>query len=91
MNPEHFECERFECECSSFNHTLRIISDKEDGTVWVEVPLNSYLPWWRRIIVAFKYIFLIGSSEGYDSVALEHRDFDRIIGLLERAKEKRVG
>lgn len=93
MNPEHFECERFECECSSFLHTLRITSDREDGTVWIEVPLNPHLPWWRRILLAFRYVFSPGTTDegAYDSIAIPHRDFDRVIGLLERARMRRGG
>lgn len=48
-----------ECECSDTGCMGRIYrdNDPEWDTVSINVQLNPYLPWYRRVVEAFKYVF----------------------------------
>ena len=44
-----------DCLCESPDHMIRISYDDDD--CWVEVQLNYYLPWYKRVWNALRYIF----------------------------------
>jgi len=48
----------FECACGSPEHTIRFTLDKSDDPpmVFCDFYLDHYMPWWKRIYVAIKYI-----------------------------------
>ena len=85
---ESFDNQRFECVCGSFQHCFRMVMDAEDGSVWIDVPLNNYLPWYKRAWVALKYILIPGRSRfgDYDSIELQSKDYERIVDILGRSK-----
>ena len=69
---------RFECTCTSPNHTLRVTS-WDDGTATISVALNKYLPLWKRIGIAFAYILGTDvTTEQYDTVELSPEDRQRL-------------
>ena len=43
------------CECTSAEHTLvfRVWNDE----IFVETHLSKYLPWYKRVVLAVKYVF----------------------------------
>jgi len=59
-----------ECSCQTMEHNLRFILDKKEREIFVEFFLSDYLPWWKRIIPAIKY--LLGMKR-------HHTDFDCFI------------
>lgn len=78
----------FDCECSDFNHTFRFVYDQTDNAVWLEVRLNQYLPWYKRVWVALKYIFKCRPAYGhYDTTILRHEDLGKLDDLLNRVVE----
>lgn len=80
---------RFECSCSSFDHNVRFEVDEEMGHISISVPLNHWLPWWKRLILAVKYVFKRTERYGhYDTVMLNPHDYDRIRALLDDSLEK---
>lgn len=81
-----------DCECSSFDHSLRICVDQETGDLWVNTRLNTYLPWYRRVWRALVYVFRPGASRygHYDETHVAHGDFDRLRALLILAERCRA-
>ncbi len=49
----------FECACGSPEDTIRFTLDKELGMIYCDFYLNHYIPWYKRIWIAIKYIFKI--------------------------------
>lgn len=83
-----FTLHRFECACTTFDHSVRFEVDNEMGTISLSVPLNHWRPWYHRIWLALKYVFAKTERYGhYDTVQLNPEDYDRIRSLLD-ASEK---
>lgn len=77
-----------ECQCSDFNHIFRFTLDPEDGDLWLDVRLNYYDPWYKRIWTAIKYVFKRTSRYGdYDVTMLRPEDLPRLRELLDRASQ----
>lgn len=74
---------RFECTCTTFDHNVRFEVDNDLGTISISVPLNHWLPWWKRMWLAIKYIFAKTEKYGhYDTVELNPKDYGKIRDLL---------
>lgn len=43
------------CACTDADHILRVYRD-EDDFVGINVQMSHYLPLWRRLLVAAKYV-----------------------------------
>jgi len=70
-----------ECDCSSADHVIRFIKDKED--LWMEVQLNQTHGLFKRIKLAFKYIFGYKSMYGnWDCTSLTTFDKDKLLKFL---------
>lgn len=80
---------RLECSCSSMEHNVRIILDTDDGSIFVNVNLNSYLPWYTRVWRAINYIFMPRKSKygHYEEVILKPKDYNKIRNLLAKSEE----
>lgn len=52
---KEFKAEFFECSCKTPNHVI-MVSRSEDG-LWLQVQLNQYNRWYKRIWLAIKYVF----------------------------------
>lgn len=59
------ESKFYECSCLASEHTIRFIFDKDDGSVYTEVYLNTYHNFFKRLWIAFKYAFKLQSK--YDA------------------------
>lgn len=80
---------RFECSCGSFDHNVRFEVDEDMGHISISVPLNHWLPWWKRLWLAVKYVFKRTERYGhYDTVMLSPHDYDRIRALMDDSLEK---
>lgn len=47
----------FECQCTSAEHTVRFILNKQDKEIYVSMFLDHFQPWYKRVLIALKYIF----------------------------------
>lgn len=78
----------FECACNSIQHLLKIEYLQEDNEIVLSFHLNSYLPWWKRLQLAIRYLFNpkdISGFGNYDCVILnKQRDCERIVAMLNR-------
>lgn len=77
----------FECVCGIPQHTLRFTSVKDpifdkDGEVYVEVFLNQFLPWYKRLYVAFQYVFGRTPVSAYDCTVLTSDESMKLAGML---------
>jgi hypothetical protein len=79
-----------ECECTSFDHLVRLnwfedhnvttIQDI-DGWVYLEVKLSHYIPWYKRIWGAVKYVF--GKDElTYCDTMISVNEAKRVVASL---------
>jgi len=88
--------EYFTCVCGDFDHTLRFVLDLDRDseyqfpTIYVECQLNEYMPWYKRILIAIKYIFK--KTQYYHSGCWEINansdDPDRMIEMLNKLKKE---
>jgi hypothetical protein len=81
-----------DCECSSFDHSIRFCLDQERGDVWLCTRLNTCQPWYKRLWRAIVYVFRpsFGSYGHYEETCIDHGDFDRIRALLILAERCRA-
>ena len=71
-----------ECNCSSEEHVLRFIVDKEEDAVYVHHFLANG-PWYKRIMPGIKYIFGKKSKYGhFDETVLDREQAHRLIKIL---------
>lgn len=78
--------EHFDCACSDIAHTIRFYSDADPDyeEFGLEVALNHYLPWYKRVWVAVKYVFGFKADYGqYDSWILDSNDRKRLRELMD--------
>lgn len=82
-----FNRDYFECVCGIPEHTLRFTSVAEpifddDGEFYVETFLNQYLPWYKRLYVAIKYVFGRPPVSAYDCTILTQDEANKLATLL---------
>lgn len=80
------EHQYFDCQCGDFNHVFRFVLDEVDGEVWLEININPYLPWYKRVWEAVRYVFGCRPVYGhYDVTLLREEDYHRVHDLLDRS------
>lgn len=87
--------EIFVCDCGDVNHQFVVSIDKNEipPDIYVEVKLNRYLPFWRRLVNAIRYLFKVGSPSrfgDYECVLLNksHAEgLQRVVNLLNLRKD----
>lgn len=85
----------FECEAQCIEHIGRITYNHTEGDpseydyVYIELMLNHYLNLFKRMVIAFKYIFKLGYSNSlhFDSLIIHKRDIPKIIEVLTKLKK----
>jgi hypothetical protein len=72
------------CLCGDVKeHSLYLRRDAEEEEVYISSTLNIYLPWWKRILVALKYIFgVINTTHTYTEIVVSKRDRERLKSWL---------
>ncbi len=83
--------EYFTCACEHPEHTLRFFIDKEDNTFECEIRLRTkHLSFWDRFKISIKYLFKAKEDSFYpfDNWMIKTKSIDRMIALLEIAKEE---
>lgn len=76
----------FECACGSPEHTIRFTLDKQDDppVIYCDFYLDQYLPWYRRVLVAVKYIFKIKPQyEHFATWYMRNEDVLRLKNMCE--------
>lgn len=81
-----------DCQCSDFDHVIRFTLDPQDGDVWLETHLSYWLPWYKRVWAAVKYVFKRQHGYGhYDCTMLREEDYDRLRDLLRQSEIAKAG
>lgn len=79
-----------DCECGSPEHITRYSlwdwGPDFPPEMMVELQASHYLPWYKRIAVAFKYIF---SGEGvkWHDVLINPEDSDKLLNMITEYKK----
>ena len=76
----------FECDCGHAEHTIRFIVNKDESypELYTEMMMNSYHGFFRRILIAVKYIFGINCKYGhFDTWLLNRNDANRLREVLD--------
>jgi hypothetical protein len=81
------ENQYYGCKRTLMEHTVRFTLNENDGELFIEVAMNNFLPWWKRALVALKYVFKPSSSKGghYAETLLRLDDLVRLRNLVDRA------
>ena len=77
--------ELFECACYLPNHMFYVSKYDDEDEFYVHVQLNNWLPWYKRIYYAVKYIF--GGDCGWDETILGEEGTKRLIKFLSEEKK----
>lgn len=78
--------EFFDCQCEHPAHVLRFSLDQEDGTIYAEVYLNDWYPWYYKIWIALKYIFGVKPRTGpWDCSLIKPEDHPRLLSLIAKS------
>lgn len=51
-----------ECDCHEPFHQVILDFDQEEQEVMIYTQMKNYLPWYKRLIAAFKYVFLLDTT-----------------------------
>ena len=85
MNNKEF----FLCHCNSPEHQFILSYDCEEKEIYITPYLSSYLSFWKRIILAIKYIFGYRSKYGHwDCIILNTKEIKRLYLLLDSIVDK---
>jgi len=81
--------ELFVCNCNDISHQF-VISTWNDGyeipTLNINVKLNSFQPWYKRLLIAIKYLFKIDVKWEYDCVMLDHEKVNKLQNAINNYK-----
>jgi len=89
--------EYFACACSSPNHTLRFVLDMDEDhgdyprmpTIYTEIMMSHFRPWYSRIWIATKYIFGMDTPDHYGCWEIDIHNSDdpqRLIDMVTKLK-----
>ncbi len=85
------ERELFICDCGDVSHQFIVSIDLDPDWqhVSVEVKLNRNLPWWKRLCVALRYLFLLTPSRfgDYDEVLLSKEHAEPLQWVVDALKK----
>ena len=74
--------EYLECQCECPTHMIRLIKDDEYNERSIIFFLNKYKSFWKRVRLAFAYIFDFGDID-FDSYLLKEEDKEKFKRWLE--------
>jgi len=85
-----YQSHYIECACHLFDHTIRFtIDDWEDDpntNLIVETRMSHFLPWYRRIALAFKYVLGLDTTCQYSETIIPPETFPKLRALLDEAE-----
>jgi hypothetical protein len=83
------------CSCLSPAHTVLFFQENYEGyqpILAMEVQLNQWLPWYKRIWYAIKYVFRRKTNDGghWDTVLLNHDSILKLRELCDNAIDSEI-
>jgi hypothetical protein len=83
-DPEYIECACYDCE-----HVIRIQRDSIDKEVYVEININPYQSFWKRVYSAILFIFCKAHKYGhYDTFIINDEQREKLIRYLSQEWKK---
>jgi len=87
----YFKTKYFECDCGSYMHNLRVVWFQDEWMkenncekeLYVDIHLNHYLPWYKRVWTALRYIFKKEVVGAYDCVVLDYKTAKELRDFLD--------
>ncbi len=85
----------FVCECGSIEHQMVFMYENDEKhdieEVYLEVHLNNYMGFWKRLVHGIKYIFGFQSKYGaFDSIILDPDDYKEFQEVATKLTELHV-
>lgn len=79
---QKIESNYFPCQCHSDEHHFWITYDPDENELSLEVHLSTYRSFFKRLVVAVKYLFGYTCRYGHwDSCLIRHQDIKRLKDL----------
>jgi hypothetical protein len=88
--------EFFDCDCNDPSHLLRVdlyewdTKHPDDIQLCISTQLNQYLPFWKRISMAFKYALGKSAGEWYTTTLVKTEDVDRLKNIIRDFEDRRT-
>lgn len=80
---KRFERLTIYCDCETPEHQFNFIKDPEDDEIWLEIHLNNYDRFLKRLWTGLKYAFGYRSKYGHwDTTIITPEDRLKIIEFL---------
>lgn len=82
---EGITVEYFDCECGDISHSARFTLFHDDSypELYIDVYLNQYRGFFKRVWTAIKYVFGYRSKFGhFDSISFRRKDIPRLKELM---------
>ena len=89
INDKHFW---LDCDCLSAHHAIRVWHQCDDfqNDIILEMRVNNYKGFFRRLKEAFKYVFNFNNKNcSYDSFNLRSEDVDKLLLMLDDYRYER--
>lgn len=79
----NYQKELFVCDCGDLEHQFVISKFPDENEIYISVHLSN-LTFWKRLIIAVKYIFGKKSIYGsFEEIILNQEEKKRLIKILE--------
>jgi len=77
-----------ECQCYDLAHRVRFSYDEDDTNWLIEMVATAWVPWYKRLWVAIKYIFKFDIIE-YAEVIADKEDLETLTKYVTELKKAR--
>ena len=88
MKSNIFERYYIECNCGCSDHLLQFDFDEEYKDVTVCFVSNYKLVWYKRLLIAIKYVLFREYFCCYDSVIISEKNIEQLEIVIKTIKEK---
>lgn len=79
--------EHLVCQCLSPEHSIRFLYNSEDKEIYTTIHLANNRPFWKRLVIAVKYLFGYECQYGhFDEFMMCNEDLVKIQKVIEETK-----
>ena len=80
----------FKCDCRDNTHNTKVLVDKDNDEVLLYASLNHYLPWYKRLLPAVKYLFGIDNTfVQYTETYMNVEEYKKVLNEINKHLEER--
>lgn len=78
-----------ECDCHEPFHQVILDFDPEEREVMIYTQMKNYLPWYKRLLAAFKYVFLLDTTriDYVEALVSSKKELEMIRDFFDRASK----